>query len=444
MNSLFKKSIIFVIFLVLGLTCFAAYASETKTIGKNETLLKSQFLASTDINNEGIIKGDMFAAGNSVSMSGTVEGDLVAGGSNVTSSGLVSGDIISGASDLFVSGPVKGNIRSAAATVSLSGNVGKNVNIIAGNSTIQSTSLIGGNLLVFGNYIRVDGKVKGSTKIDGNRITLSGEFFGDVDINMESPSVINMKNIYNRNKFSGTVTILSGTIIHGKLTYKSLNQADIQNGAKIGNSQWIKVTKAEKNANVPTIPNRLWSFFKLLLSTAAYFLIALLLLKLFPRNLKNQSDLISKSPLKTVGIGIAAVFSTILALIAWVILLALSILFNSPAIGIILGLITIVFYVVLFYLATIPVSLWLGNVLLKDRYNTPARLAAGLATITIVVYVLKLLSDLSMVGFIFSFLAYITMLAIFLVGTGASLLGLKGFITSLRKHDAQMEKSIEP
>ncbi|MBI4651492.1 polymer-forming cytoskeletal protein [Candidatus Desantisbacteria bacterium] len=439
MKKRMSKLAVTCMLLVVMLTGIVVNASEVRNIKKDEILPKSQFFGCIDLNNDGTIKGDLFAAGSFVSSIGTVEGDLVAGAKAVRSSGTVSGDIICAGKNVDISGKVDGDIRCGGENVVIGGNIGKNVNIFAGNATIKRDTQINGNILAFAEYIKIEGKVKGYTKIYGKSIILSGEFFGDVDINLGIPDTMNLKHGW---KEDIDVTVLSGTVIHGKLTYKTPKKAHIESDVHVEDSQWIEVKDLSTHSQLPDSKETAHDLLKLLLSTSVYFLLAMLLFKMLPNTFKYQGDLIARKPFKIMGIGFIGIVSILGALIMLIILIVLSVFFKTPMPAVIFGLLSMVFYAAVFYLAAIPVSIWLGNIILKNRYNIPARFAVGLGIISVTKFMLNYFKNLTAVGPFFGFLSFMTMFIIILTGMGALLVTVKDMAIFLRRVDGEPREPV--
>lgn len=376
-----------------------------------------------------VITRDKFVSGQSIRHNGTIQGDLIAAARDIWSTGAVTGDIIGAASELTVSGPVLGNIRIAGGTINLDGKTGKNVNIFGGEINVAKSSEIGGNLLVFGEEINIDGKIKGYTLIEGHQIILKGEFFGDVDVN----TIFGRENEREKDEEDeiATVKVLSGAVIHGRLKYRG-TQLDIEDGAEIGDLDWIKPAVKTGKIQAREIAEDIWALVRLLFGTAVYFLLGLAIYRLFPNIFRSQSQLITTKPLNVAGVGLIGLVSTLASLVAFIILLAFSGLIN-PGIGLIFGTAMTLGYILLFYFSTIPVAFWLGSLMLKQNPNVPYRFGVGLATITIGSFILKILAKLPVVGPIFPPLRFIVVFGVLIMGVGALLYGAKFLITAVRK-----------
>ncbi|HEX3048650.1 MAG TPA: hypothetical protein VHY08_28130 [Bacillota bacterium] len=373
-----------------------------------------------------VIPTDKFVGAQSFTNDGTIQGDLFCGSQYAVSRGVIEGDFIGGANDINLSGTVAGDVRAAAGTLTIAGAVGKNVNGFGGTIHVTDKAVVGGNIYLFGGYITVDGKVKGVTRIYGGDVTLNGEFFGDVTVDTASES-----NPGNRES-EARLTVLPGTVIHGKLTYRGAAAA-IQKGAQINDYQWIKppVNYAKQWAH-----NRgefIWKLIRLLFTTGIYFLIGLAFYKLFPKLFEKQGEIIRQKPLGAIGIGLATLVSTVFSCVVVLILLLLALAIISPVIGLIFGTVAFLFYVLIFYFSTLPVSLWLGNALFQDKLSLPYRLGIGLVVITFAKFTFDLLSQFYILGSLFSVLSFILGFGVLVVGVGALVYGVRDFYQTTKK-----------
>jgi len=409
-----------IIFLAVPGQAFAE-SSEIIVVQSNEIVPHDKFVGGQIIKNEGTIKGDLIFWGQSISSDGTIEGDAIGVGQNV-----------------HLAGNVLGNVRTGGSTVNLSSQIGKNVNVFGGVITLAESSVVNGSLIALGGKINLNGKIKGRTLIGGGKILLNGEFFGDVDINDFgiSESAFDDHNLkaelarpvrkrltrhrpaFDDYNLKAKLTVLPGTVIHGKLKFRGAN-AEIQQGAKVADFQWIKSSTTARERQKRDIYQYARKFVRLLFTTAVYFLIGLLLFKLFPAFFRKTAELTDQKPWNAIGYGSVAIFSTIAAAIACIILFILS-LFMSPAFGFIFGITATAFYVLLFYLATIPVALWLGGLILKKK-PLAYRFGIGLAVYSLGLFVLVVLGKLFAIGPVFQALTLVARFGAVLLGAGALL-----------------------
>lgn len=399
--------IIFLIFLLVPATVVMAEET-TYTVNSGEFTENDLFVATENISNEGTVKGDLIAAGSSVSSNGTIEGDYLCIGSKIS-----------------LAGKILGNMRAAGQQIVVSGEIGKNVNCFAQDLVIDGNTVIGGNSLLAAQNVDVAGITKGYSKIYGQKIILRGEFFGDVDVNLGSPDEEMSKDV--------TLTVAPGAKIHGTLSYKSVSAADISPQAQISETNWAQA-KADISGNKPANTNYLSKFIKIIFTTAIYFLFGLLLYKLFPNFFKKLSENINEKPLAIFGRGLITIITPIVVLLCIILLFILSAWVISPSIGFLLMTVFTGFYALLFYLAAIPVSLWLGTKLFKEKFRVPYTFGLGLVIITAIDTILDLLSSFSGA---FSILSFILSLAILIFGVGSLIYGIRNSYSSL-KQDSEL------
>jgi cytoskeletal protein CcmA (bactofilin family) len=412
-----KKWVVLVVLTLLVLSATAFASNNVEVVKLGEVLVK-----------------DWFVAGQSIINQGTVKGDMIAAGQNISSEGAVQGDLICAASDINALGPVAGNMRAAAANIITANSIGKNTNLFAAKINMKNASVVGGNLTAFAKDINIDGKVKGYTILNGQTIVLNGEFFGDVKVYNGDASDPDDQN--------ASLTVLPGTIIHGKLIYTGVSAPKIQQGAQIAKTEIIKqdIAKEKQAANKKQAGNSVWGFVKLLFTTGVYFLIAMLIYRFIPGTFKYMGDVIREKPLKIAGIGLIGFASTFAAFVVFVVLLVFA-LIMSPSIGLIFGVSTTLFYILLFYFSTIPAALWLGNLMLKERLSLPQRFGAGLFTIAIILFALNLLKGIPAIAPAVGLLAFVIGFLVFILGTGALLSGMNHLIRGIK--DSNKEKEVE-
>ena len=393
-----NKSIAAVMLLVIFLVSAGIVhaSSDLSSVKPGESTARDWFTANQTVRNEGIVKGDMISIAQTLYSGGAVEGDLIGAAANVG-----------------IYGTVLGDVRAAGGSIIFDSKVNKNVNLFAGDINLNPNSAIGGNLLAYGGKVRAEGKIAGYTRLGAGEITLNGEFGGDVDINLE----VDPKNLDNNT----SLIILPGTVIHGTLTYKGIAQADIRAGANVKNVKWVKPDINQiKNENSKEIFN-FWQFIKMLIAMGIYFLISIVFYKIFPELFSRQGEIIAKKPLNVIGTGLIGILTIIAAFILFILFLVITALVASPTAAMVFGTGIALLYIILFYFSTVPVSIWLGNFILKDMYSLPIRFGAGLTIITLMLYSIELLSRIQGIGLLFSIILFIATIAVVATGTGALL-----------------------
>lgn len=273
-----------------------------------------------------VINHTLFIAGNNVEINGTVKGDVFCAGQNITVNAAVDGDVICAGMNLEINGTVMGDVRAAGQNVTLAAKVDRNATLAGSNIRIDSIAKVGGDLQTAGDITTINGTVARDIDAAGTSVTIAGMVGRDLQAATEN------------------LRLNSDAKITGNVTYYSNNAiskaADAAVAGKI--SQKEPQTKYEDRASDP-LPGILFSFFTLL--TFGFVLLAL-----FPRKLKELTDLALTKPGMTVLIGLAAtigvpavilvsfmtvvgIFVGITLLLAWVIVMLASSVLASYYIG---------------------------------------------------------------------------------------------------------------
>lgn len=424
------RSLLILFFIAGGVAISGAQimAEPNRSIEKQEIVQKSQFWYGEELANAGIIKGDAFLAATRIDTSGGIAGDLIAGASDISQSGKVDGDVLCVGETIDLAGLVNGNVRSAGASLTLSGRVGRNA-LLAGQSIkLKPAASISRNLLAYGEYIRIDGTVKGDTRLGGNRIVLGGRFEGDVDVNVESWWDLESEPV-------GSITILPGTVINGKLTYRADKQIQIPAGARIAGQSWIQ-RKPDRVCQTLSPQVVLLDFAKMIVVTVVYFLLAMLLYRLFPVLFREQDEPLQTQPLKTAGVGLLGVLALLAVCLGLILILIFAVTCHAPGLAFFSLFTALGVYSALFYLAGIPVSLWLGNKLLRPGAALPVRFGAGLGIIAVLRFSFQALAQIPNLANVFGFFDAVLCSAVILLGLGALVAVMKRVFDTLKQVDS--------
>jgi hypothetical protein len=386
--------------------------------------------ATVAIQEKEIVSGDKYVRAQVFKNEGTIKGDLIYWAQHISSLGTVEGDAIGAGQDVDLAGNILGNVRTAGANVNLSGQIGKNATVVGGIITLARDSIVNGNVTAFGGKINLGGTIKGNVSAGGRSVVLGGEFFGNVEINsfdMKKPR-------FRHRSPEAKLTVLPGTIVHGTLTFRGAN-ADIQKGAKINDFQWDKSKASAPDRQKQEVYYYLWKLIRLLITTAIYFFVGLLLFKLFPVFFGRATTFVTEKPWNAIGGGLITVFSTVVVAIVCVVLLIFSLLM-SPVFGIVSSIIAVGFYALLFFLAAIPVAVWLGKLVLRGKPLT-YRFGIGLMMLNAGLFFLMVLGTLPVIGPVFPALAFVVKFGVVLLGSGALLRAIRETYLATKKGEVQ-------
>lgn len=257
--------------------------------------ISGQALASSSVEDKsvsipaGIVHiGDYFVWSDSVEISGIIEGDLYVLAGQVIIDGEVHGDVIAMAGSIDVSGSVTGNIRVLAGQVLISGIVGRNVSLAAGNAQFLPSSSIGHNVALLAGNADVGAVVGDDVSVVASNLRLS--------------SIIGRK----VRAYVGQLRITSKARIGGNVDYQSSDSAWIDSGAVIGG------TVTHQPSLVHELFRDTWAHglivggrvLALLMNFIYSFVIGLVLIKMFPRNLENALEVLHTHPWKALSWGL--------------------------------------------------------------------------------------------------------------------------------------------
>ena len=302
-----KKKIISLL-LVIGVllsTVGITYALEIKENHAN-------FLAEEDLVVEKEINGTLFAAGNTVKVTSSVDGISFVAGNKVNVSGQ-SDYLFIGGNDITVD---KVNVKDA---------------FIAGSFISISDSTIR-DLWVAGSKVTISSDITRDAYIAGEKVVINAKIIGDVEIAADKIELGERAEIVGKLKYpeEAKLTKAETTKINETETYKSNN---------------VKVNISPAKAALAFIIGEVYSYLVILL-------IAFVMLFLFK---KTFSDI------KKMKKDASVLLTTLAGLIGLIVIPIASILIMITLIGIPLGVLGLVMYVIMIFLSIIPSVYFVGN-----------------------------------------------------------------------------------
>ncbi len=124
---------------------------------------------------------DHFAAGNSLQIDTAVAGDLIAAGGSVDVIATVEGDAVLTGGTVAVSKRIGQNFYGAAGKLFVNDVVGRNARVTGGQVTFSQVSEVVGNVTAAGGEVTLNGKVRGHVLIAGGRVLIDAIVGGDVE-----------------------------------------------------------------------------------------------------------------------------------------------------------------------------------------------------------------------------------------------------------------------
>ncbi len=302
------------------------FAEDDKMAAQQEVIV----LQSGEVHN-----GNYFAMGSSVEISGTVNGDVYILAEQVVIDGIVNGDVLCAAGSIDISGKVLHNCRLLGGQVLLSGDVGNNVTAVAGNLQLLSSASIGGNLVATAGNVDLAASVGTEATVIASNLRLSSPIGKDLQA------------------YVGQMRITSKASIGGDVDYKSSTPAWIEPGAFVG-GHIVRHPSFVHELVEGTWIHKLLVGSKVLATLMNFiytFVIGIILIKLFPKNLAEAMYSLQEHPLKSLVYGIMLLI--LLPLTALILLMTI--------LGVPFALTLMAANVVGFYTAKVYPIFWASN-----------------------------------------------------------------------------------
>jgi cytoskeletal protein CcmA (bactofilin family) len=325
------------------------------TIGVSSLTNAHSFQASDNVrvgSNE-IVDGMLFAAGDRIDIDGVVEGDVYcAGKSSVFINGEVNGDVICASQSITINGLVSGDVRLASADVTINGE-------ITGSASIGSQSLVVGR----------DGSI-GRDLVGGSQtVSIQGTIGRDMLIGSESTSI---SGTVERNISGGVdkLTIESTGVVGGNIDYTSDNDATVNSGGVVLGT----ITTSRPTHSNEAGSSVAWILYML----ASVIVISAIVAIAFPKVLADATKYARANPGSVVVAGLLTVFVAPIALIA----------VASTVVGIPIALITLLAWLVVLALSLSFAGYALGQAVLSKTTKQPILLAVAGSLILAVAYII--------------------------------------------------------
>jgi cytoskeletal protein CcmA (bactofilin family) len=236
------------------------------------------------------LDGDVYAAAGRVVVDGTINGDLLAAGGTIEVNGAINGDLIVAARAVSVNGPVEDDVRAAGAELLFRSSIGEDL-IVAGNRIeIEPSSVIGQDLVASADSIFLNGGVAGNIDLTATDATIAGTVEGNVQAVVERQLVLSPE-----------------SRIDGTLHYTSANEVTLQSGAEVSGEVTQQLPVVEMFgieyaiSTITLVMSRIIEQSKWFIGT---LLVGLTLIWLCPRTIHDVIETLSRSPYKSLGLGV--------------------------------------------------------------------------------------------------------------------------------------------
>ena len=263
---------------------------------------------------------DVLARGSAPLVSDSVPGDAILAGGDVHFSGAAVGDYLGAGGKQTIGGRIHGSLRAAGGEIDVTALVDRNATIIGGDVELDSAAVVQRNAYLVGGNVQVKGAVQGSLLASGGSVMLNGMVGRDVEV------------------AAGSFHLGPRAQIAGNLRLRvPQGTVRIDPAARVGGT--VTVLPGQKRGMF----RFLWMFGFLVAGAVAVALV--------PRFAAEAAESLHLSPGRSALVGIAC-----LILIPCAIVIA-----AVTIVGIPLALLASALYVVLVYLARVPIAIWLGQ-----------------------------------------------------------------------------------
>lgn len=353
MNNLsrgFLTALIGLVFIVPAL----AFGAEVRVGGQ------PSFLAETEL------ADDLYMAGGSVTSAGSVKGDLVSTGGNVLVSGAVASDVMAAGGTITILGAVGDDLRIAGGTITIQSAIADDALIAGGQITLAGTG-IGGDAIIGGGSVRIDAPVGGNVKIGGGEVYLNASIAGNVEIHADK------------------ITLGPRAHIQGNFTYSSGKEATIEDGAVVvGQTTFEERARGGRAAAAGLLASL---SIALLVKFVAMFLSALVVALVFKRYAHEVVRRAYGQPWRFLGWGVVFMILTPV----------LSIALLCTLIGLPLGIIGLLVFIISMMFAALLTPLVIGSLVHKWIWK-PAAYQISWKTILLGTFVYFLIGFVPLLG----------------------------------------------
>lgn len=335
------------------------------------------YAANENLVTSGITNKSIFKFGNNINITGTVNGDIICAGQTVTIDATVNGDIICAAQTITVTGKVSGDIRVAGQTVNVNSDLSRNASIAGQDVTISKEAKVGRDLQIAGETLNIDGAVGRDLSVESGKTYINNTIGRNANVNAAEKLILQDSATINGNlKYSSPVKLVKtgSANVEGTTTYTKIDSD------KTASRDWLVI----------------WQLYVLLGLT----LVSVVLVTLFPQAFRRLSDIAGKKLGWAFLTGFVAMFAVPIVIFSFFISL----------IGIPFALILILLWI-LALVITFPLAF----------YIVGARVLPKLHPVLMILIISLVIGVIQILPFIGGLITF----ALYLLGSGTLLLGLK-------------------
>lgn len=270
--------------------------------------------------------GNTYLTGSEVRINQAVPADLYAAGGAVVVAEPVAEDATLTGGRVDVMAAVGQDLRVAGGKVAVDAKIGGDLLATGGNVSVSPASRVGGDVMLAGGEVRFAGQAMRDVKLAGGKLVLAGEVKGNA-------------RLYGRD-----IRLAPGARIGGDLVYASSNPLSDQELALVAGHVTREADAPGRSRNAGSGWMHPLFFISMLACGAILFLV-------FPNAVKGTEQAMWHTPLKSLALGLALLFT----------LPPVAILFMITVIGIPIGFGLMLAYPLLLLLGYLCAALFVGH-----------------------------------------------------------------------------------
>ena len=307
-------------------------------------------------------EGDLYTGGDRVEIEGRLNGDLLSFARRLSVEGQVEGDLFAAGEAADIQGTVGDSARVAVSTLTVGGTIDGDLIAVAAVVHLFDDARIADRLVVASGVLRIDGTVDGDVLARVGEVVISGTVQGSADIETDG------------------LELAPGARILGDLDYTARTPLSPEAIAQVAGTVRYNEPVEEEPEGITTWGVLIWIWF-----TSAALLAGILIVALFRRLVPSLVTAVEGQ----------AIIGTLLGFAAFLVVPAAAVVAMVTLVGLPVGGIAVLLYVVALYLAKLPIAAWAGGRVLALA-GRPS--ASPYATMTVGILVLYMLFAIPYLG----------------------------------------------
>lgn len=366
---------LFVLLLLLS-TISALEIREEDEVYITTEINENLYVAGGKISIDAPVNGDITAFGGDITVNSPIEEDIMVFGGNVNLNSPIKGSAHACGGDISINAVIDGDLMSGGGNININNNVSGDIRVMGGNINIAGN--VGGDILALGGNININGDVAGDVAITGGALKI-GNVAGDIEF---KGGEITINGIIEGNvkAEADKITLRENALIKGDLAVTTESKL-------LGKREQIQgsISKIEAKKRISPFINKI--NFKIF-GALALLLIGIILVLIIPTTSNRLADNIKQKFWISLLYGLLALIVTPIA----------AVLIMITVIGIPVGIILFILYVLAVFFATFFAALYLGKLMLPKKKNIILPMIVGLI-------VLMILANIPWIGWIIKLIA---------------------------------------